>query len=383
MRLDPDDLRLFYKLYPALMLFVNERLGIARTPLTKPEEFGRLPTEERVKLRDGLPEHMDLIDAFVSENPFRLPDDELEIARSWKDLVAGEFYVYRCLKNYTVFLTTGEPVVAYGVLSLMDTFEDLIGPRLPHLCRTVLLPFRGRIVYDGMLAGYNISFGSGIRRRLKESYDDAKERQGIVTTLPPPAGELHRAGTESPTRRRATKARTKGGLTTGSEATRLAHDEIVGMTDAFCREYLDDEYGVLCRKLAGILARKRPSPLARGKPESWASGIVRVIGWVNFLGDPSQPRHMKMTEIDEAFRVSEATGSAKSRAIRDLLEIRPLDPQWTPPGLMDRNPMAWMIQVNGLIVDARHVPREIQEEAFRKGLIPYIPADRAGESVED
>ncbi len=35
--------------------------------------------------------------------------------------------------------------------------------------------------------------------------------------------------------------------------------------------------------------------------------------------------------------------------------------------------MVWLIQVNGLIVDARQVSREIQEEAFRRGLIPYLP----------
>jgi hypothetical protein len=59
---------------------------------------------------------------------------------------------------------------------------------------------------------------------------------------------------------------------------------------------LNEEYEALGRKLAGVLARKRPSPLLSGKPDSWASGIVRVIGWVNFLGDPTQPHHMKMTE---------------------------------------------------------------------------------------
>jgi hypothetical protein len=33
-----------------------------------------------------------------------------------------------------------------------------------------------------------------------------------------------------------------------------------------------------------------------------------------------------------------------------------------------------MIQVNnGFIVDPRYAPHAIQEEAFRKGLIPYIP----------
>ena len=80
----------------------------------------------------------------------------------------------------------------------------------------------------------------------------------------------------------------------------------------------------------GVLARKRPSPLTRGKPESWASGIVRVVGWVNFLGDPSQPHHMKMTDIDEGFGVSEATGSAKATAIRKLLRIRSARPASGP-----------------------------------------------------
>ena len=36
-------------------------------------------------------------------------------------------------------------------------------------------------------------------------------------------------------------------------AARPAYDAIVALTDAFCREFLDDEYATLCRKLAGIL----------------------------------------------------------------------------------------------------------------------------------
>ena len=39
--------------------------------------------------------------------------------------------------------------------------------------------------------------------------------------------------------------------------------------------------------------------------------------------------------------------------------------------------MAWMLEVNGLIVDARQMPREFQEAAYRAGLIPYVPSDRA------
>ncbi len=43
---------------------------------------------------------------------------------------------------------------------------------------------------------------------------------------------------------------------------------------------------------------------------------------------------------------------------------------------MDRNPMAWMISVNGFLLDARTAPREVQEIAFQKGLIPYLPEER-------
>ena len=162
-----------------------------------------------------------------------------------------------------------------------------------------------------------------------------------------------------------------------------AHDRIVALIDDFCRDHLDEEYADMCRKLAGALARKRPSPLARGKPESWASGIVRVVGWVNFLGDPSQPHHMKMSDIDKGFGVSEATGSAKATAIRKLLKFHPFDPEWTLPGRMDDNPLVWMLEVNGLIVDIRRCPREAQVVAFEKGLIPYIPADRSASTGGD
>jgi hypothetical protein len=34
-------------------------------------------------------------------------------------------------------------------------------------------------------------------------------------------------------------------------------------------------------------------------------------------------------------------------------------------------------------MDIRHAPRELQEAAFAKGLIPYIPADRAEDGKED
>ena len=59
--------------------------------------------------------------------------------------------------------------------------------------------------------------------------------------------------------------------------------------------------------------------------------------------------------------------------IRKMLKIRLMDPAWSLRSQMDKNPMAWMIQFNGFLVDARILKREFQEEAVRMGLIPYIP----------
>lgn len=154
-------------------------------------------------------------------------------------------------------------------------------------------------------------------------------------------------------------------------------DEITHLTDTFSQTYLNDEYASLIRQLAATLCRKRPSPLSQGKAATWACGIIHAVGMVNFLFDSSQTPHMASSEIASYFSLSPSTMQAKSKQIRDLLGMYQMDPDWTLPSKIDDNMLAWMIQVNGLIIDARYAPREIQEEAFRKGLIPSIPADKS------
>src|SRR6516164_7404474 len=164
MLLTPQDVELFFKLHRALMFFVNQRLKVIADDVASPDEFSSLPPDVRLKVRDAFLKHTDLLQAFVDENPAHLTSDELDIVRSWRHLVHGKFYVFRELKKYTVFLSTTSPAIAYGVLALSQPFEDLIGPYLPVMTQTVLLPFKDKIVYDGLMSSYSISFGPGIRR---------------------------------------------------------------------------------------------------------------------------------------------------------------------------------------------------------------------------
>lgn len=54
---------------------------------------------------------------------------------------------------------------------------------LPLYTKAVLLPFKGKIIYDGLMQSYNMSFGGGIKRSLKETYMKAKQNERIITSL--------------------------------------------------------------------------------------------------------------------------------------------------------------------------------------------------------
>lgn len=154
---------------------------------------------------------------------------------------------------------------------------------------------------------------------------------------------------------------------------REKYEAVTGITDEFCHEHLNAHYADLSRKMAAALSRKRPSPLASGRVSSWAAGIVYALGRVNFLFDRSQEPHMSAGELCEKIGVSQSTASNKSREIWDRLDLIQLHPEWCLPSRLEENPLAWIIEVNGLAVDARMMPKEVQDEAHRLGLIPYVP----------
>jgi DNA-binding XRE family transcriptional regulator len=131
---------------------------------------------------------------------------------------------------------------------------------------------------------------------------------------------------------------------------RMSLKEVLATTDRFCDEYLDEEFKELCRDMAAVLVLEG-FPLASGKAAGWAAGIVYSVGWVNFLGDPSQPHHMKAEEMARAIGVSPATLMNRARDIREGLGLVRMDPRWSTKGMLERHPLVWMAA-------AARVPRD-------------------------
>jgi hypothetical protein len=180
MKLSTQDTTLFYELMWALQFFVNQKLNIL--PVKTLDDYIALSAEEKFKVREALYEGKQWIDLFVKENPEQFSEDKLLIVSKWRDFIEGEFYIERFLKKQAILISQDNRV--YGVIGLHQGFDEMIHPsNLPLLIKTVLLPFAGKIIFDGLFQGYNVYFGSGISGDLKETYLIAKQKNRIIESF--------------------------------------------------------------------------------------------------------------------------------------------------------------------------------------------------------
>ena len=184
MRLSAQDTERFYSIWWPLLRYVNAQRHIVPELPVAPGERS-LSGQEAHQIRNALWESDEMREAFIAENPANLPAADLAIVVSWSDRVEGEFFIFRYLKQYTVFLNREDPPQAYGVLGLVSPIQEVITWPLPVLVQAVLLPFEGKIIYDGLLVPYSITFGGGIRHSLDQAYRTVQEREGVITTLQP------------------------------------------------------------------------------------------------------------------------------------------------------------------------------------------------------
>jgi hypothetical protein len=183
MQLPPEQTERFYRIWLALLHYVNKERQLVPTFSSVAEEAA-IPTSDALQLRDALWADDPLLESFIATNPAKLLPADLVLVGSWRYRLAGNFFVLRHLKKYSLFLSEGSSHI-YGVLGLVSPIEEVVGFTVPVYVQAVLLPFEDKIIYDSLLMPYRITFGSGIRGRLNETYRNVQEREGVTTTLLP------------------------------------------------------------------------------------------------------------------------------------------------------------------------------------------------------
>jgi len=180
MKLTQDKVALFYDLFFKLIDYTNDRYQVV-PGLPKASGAEDVNPAAIMPVRDKLWESDEVINRVLSENPFCFAERELSLVASWRKRIFGDFLIYKHLKKYTVFMGNGG---LYGVVGLASPIEDIFPSfALPRYARTALLPFEGKITYDSLLFTYNITFGSGARKRFNDEYRELKNKAGVITTL--------------------------------------------------------------------------------------------------------------------------------------------------------------------------------------------------------
>jgi len=180
MTVSQKDAKVFFDLMWALQFYVNQKYKIDKSIKTL-KKYYNCPMKVKYEVRKKLFEDINVIDLFVQENPQNFPEDHLSIAKGWKNFIQGNFQIERFLKTKAIFINENN---VYGVLGLYEGFDEMIHKsRLPLYVETVLLPFKGKIVYDGLFQVYNVYFGGGSKRRLKEIYMTAKQNNRIIDSF--------------------------------------------------------------------------------------------------------------------------------------------------------------------------------------------------------
>lgn len=182
MHLTKQDADLFFELTWSLQFFVNQQIKEFPEIQTVEEYKNTLASEDKGIVKDSIYASPHFIDDYLNKNPDNFNEEKLEIIRSWKQFVRGKFYIERFLKKHAILVSENDSV--YAVIGIYDGFDEMIHKsQLPLFVETTLLPFKGKLIYDGLLRSYNIHFGGNTKSNLKEDYMRAKQNGRIIDSL--------------------------------------------------------------------------------------------------------------------------------------------------------------------------------------------------------
>lgn len=183
MRIKADAADRFLQLYMRLQLFAGQRRDVLPEKMSW-DDFLDTPLSVKIACRDKIYEPSPLLDDFLLAQSDTLTLEEHNIVADWRRFVRGTFLVLRHLKQYSVFIHSTSPSCAYGVLSLSSDLTELVPMHLlPISVKTVLLPYEGVIVCDGLLNVYGMKFGSNMRSNFNEEYKEMKSTGRFFTVL--------------------------------------------------------------------------------------------------------------------------------------------------------------------------------------------------------
>ena len=150
-QLSPEECRLFYETWYGLMGFINERMSVIKAKI-KPEYPNAVNDVMIHKVREVLWKKPELIDEYLREA--ELSQEKIDILELWRrNHKKGMFFILEYQSEYAVAIGPNEDGEdrLYGIKGISNSVANTLRRNLPAQIETVLLPFKGKIIYDSFL----------------------------------------------------------------------------------------------------------------------------------------------------------------------------------------------------------------------------------------
>lgn len=147
-------------------------------------------------------------------------------------------------------------------------------------------------------------------------------------------------------------------MTTATER----REQILNLIAGFCAQKLNKEYLSLAKKVLRQLGNIEPVPYAKGKPEIWAAGIIHMLGSINWMFDRCNKYYTPSTDINAYFGTNGSTTGNKAALIKDLLDIRQGDREFSTQHTIDQDLFAQFVMVNDMIMPVTTLAEELLEQ---------------------
>ncbi len=179
MVLTPEEKKCFFTNWFKLLFFVNEKYHIYDDVFSY-NDFHRMDIKDTIKVRNKLWNNIFLIDKYLKKAD--LNEEDKHLVRSWKKCVKSTFVIMEDLQEYSVVLDPKKEII-YGVVGISDPISYIL-PDEPVMFKTVLIPFKDKIICDGLVAYNNADkFTFDYNGPFYEQYRELRNECGVVTQI--------------------------------------------------------------------------------------------------------------------------------------------------------------------------------------------------------
>ncbi len=168
----------YMTLHMQLLHFAGKNAGVIPKSMDF-EKFVPLDMDAKYHCRQALYADNTNFEKYVAANESEMDPEQKNIVIGFNRCITGEFIILKCLPSYAIFMDTKSTAI-YAVKALGDPFNYLI-KSFPASVTATLLPFRNKIIYDGVLTAHTeTSFDRNTIISLNEQYAKAKKGNRVV-----------------------------------------------------------------------------------------------------------------------------------------------------------------------------------------------------------